>query len=148
MPITVGIDIGSGVVKTALFRTEGGKTIRFVPRSTSDPYYEIQVYETGQVQTRADNRHDLFNALAWLAFPKTKARINAMHAAEIPRERETNGGRRGSTSPTFSRACTCSASARTATWGCATKSLQRRTSCTSVTPTCMTTSRQGRRRMT
>jgi len=76
-------------------RTEGGKTIRFVPRSASDPYYEIQVYETGQVQTRADNRHDLFNALAWLAFPKTKARINAMHAAEIPRERETNGGRRG-----------------------------------------------------
>ena len=33
-----------------------------------------------------DNKHDLFNALAWLAFPKTKARINAMHAAEIPRE--------------------------------------------------------------
>jgi len=43
------------------------------------------------VQTRPDSKHDLFNALAWLAFPKTKARINAMHAAEIPRE----GGRRG-----------------------------------------------------
>ena len=33
--------------------------------------------------------HDLFNALAWLAFPRTKARLNAMHAAEIPAE----GGR-------------------------------------------------------
>ena len=43
------------------------------------------------MHTRPDNRHDLFNALCWLAFPRTKARINALHAAEIPRE----GGRRG-----------------------------------------------------
>ncbi len=72
-------------------RTEGGKPIRFVPPASSSPYYEVQVFETGRVQTRPDNRHDLFNALAWLTFPKAKARINAMHAAEIPRER----GRRG-----------------------------------------------------
>lgn len=72
-------------------RTEGGKQLRFVPPSRSDPYYEIQLFETGQVQTRPENWHDLFNALAWLAFPRTKARINAMHAAEIPRE----GGKRG-----------------------------------------------------
>lgn len=65
--------------------------MRFVPPSASDPYYEVQVFETGRVQTRAGSPHDLFNALAWLAFPRTKARINAMHAAEIPRE----GGRRG-----------------------------------------------------
>ena len=72
-------------------RSESGKPIRFVPPSASDPYYEVHLYETGRVQTRPDNKHDLFNALAWLAFPRTKARINAMHAAEIPRE----GGRRG-----------------------------------------------------
>jgi len=72
-------------------RTESGKPVRFVPPSTSDPYYEVQVFETGHVQTRPDNMHDRFNAIAWLAFPKTKARINAMHAAEIPRE----GGARG-----------------------------------------------------
>jgi len=72
-------------------RNEGGKPIRFVPPSAADPYYEVHLFETGRVQTRPDNRHDLFNALAWLAFPKTKARINAMHAAEIPKER----GRRG-----------------------------------------------------
>jgi len=76
-------------------RTERGIPVRFVPPSASDPYYEIQVFETGEVQTRPESRHDLFNALAWLAFPKTKARINAMHAAEIPRERERDGGRRG-----------------------------------------------------
>ncbi len=72
-------------------RTESGRPVRFVPRAPSDPYYEVHLFETGQVQTRPESRHDLFNALAWLAFPKTKARINAMHAAEIPRE----GGRRG-----------------------------------------------------
>ena len=72
-------------------RTESGKPIRFVPPSSADAYYDVHVFETGHVQTRPDNKHDLFNALAWLAFPKTKARINAMHAAEIPRE----GGKRG-----------------------------------------------------
>lgn len=76
-------------------KTESGKPVRFVPPSSSDPYYEVHVFETGHVQTRPDSKHDLFNALAWLAFPKTKARINAMHAAEIPRERENCGGKRG-----------------------------------------------------
>ena len=72
-------------------KSESGKPIRFVPPAAADPYYEVHLYETGRVQTRSDSKHDLLNALAWLAFPKTKARINAMHAAEIPRE----GGKRG-----------------------------------------------------
>jgi Protein of unknown function (DUF3025) len=72
-------------------KTESGRPIHFVPPGAKDAYYEIKVYETGRVETRPDNLHDFFNALAWLAFPRTKARINAMHAAEIPRE----GGRRG-----------------------------------------------------
>jgi hypothetical protein len=57
----------------------------------SDPYYEVHLYESGEVQTRPGNRHDLFNALCWLAFPRTKARINALHAAAIPGE----AGQRG-----------------------------------------------------
>lgn len=73
-------------------RTESGRALRFVPPGTSDAYYEVRVYESGCVATRADNLHDLFNALAWLAFPRTKARINALHAAAIPNEK----GRRGS----------------------------------------------------
>ncbi len=72
-------------------RTESGKAVRFVSPSSADPYYELHLYETGRVQSRPDNWHDLFNALAWFAFPRTKARINAMHAAQIPRE----GGKRG-----------------------------------------------------
>ena len=65
--------------------------MRFVPRGPGDPYYEIHLFESGQVHSRPGNFHDLFNALCWLAFPRTKSRINALHAAEIPRE----GGRRG-----------------------------------------------------
>jgi hypothetical protein len=65
--------------------------VRFVRPGPADPYYEIHLFETGEVHTRPDNHHDLFNALVWLAFPKTKARINAMHAREIPKE----GGQRG-----------------------------------------------------
>jgi hypothetical protein len=71
--------------------TESGRPLRFVPPAGADPYYEVHLFETGEVHTRPDNRHDLFNALCWLAFPRTKARLNALHAAEIPRE----GGRRG-----------------------------------------------------
>lgn len=72
-------------------RTESGRPVRFVAPAASDPYYEVHLYESGEVQTRPGNRHDLFNALCWLAFPRTKARLNALHAAAIPHE----GGRRG-----------------------------------------------------
>jgi len=72
-------------------RTASGQPVRFVPPGDAGAYYEVHLYRTGQVQTRPDSLHDLFNALAWLAFPRTKALINAVHAEEIPRE----GGRRG-----------------------------------------------------
>jgi hypothetical protein len=72
-------------------RTESGHAIQFVAPSADPRPYETQVYETGRIATRPDNRHDWFNALAWLAFPLTKARMNAMHAAQIPLEK----GRRG-----------------------------------------------------
>jgi DUF3025 family protein len=78
-------------------KTESGRPVRFVPPGGKDAYYEIKVYETGRVETRPDSLHDFFNALAWLAFPRTKARINAMHAAEIerremPREKHARRG--------------------------------------------------------
>lgn len=71
--------------------TASGRPVRFVAPSGGDPYYELQVCQTGRVQTRTDNWHDLFNAFCWLAFPRTKARLNALHAAQIPHE----GARRG-----------------------------------------------------
>jgi hypothetical protein len=72
-------------------RAESGHRIEFVAPTPERRSYEIRVFETGRIATRPDNLHDWFNALAWLAFPRTKARMNAMHAAEIPRE----GAQRG-----------------------------------------------------
>jgi hypothetical protein len=82
----------NALAEQAALRTESGLAVRFVPPARDAPRpYELRVFETGRVETRPDNLHDLFNALAWLAFPRTKARINAMHAAAIPAE----AGRRG-----------------------------------------------------
>ena len=46
--------------------------------------YETFISLTGRVPTR-DNLHDLFNALVWLTYPLTKARLNAVQATEIAR---------------------------------------------------------------
>ena len=73
-------------------KTESGKPLRFVPPGAKDAYYEAKVFQTGEVETRPDNPHDWLNALAWLAFPRTKARINALHARELPKDPK---GRRG-----------------------------------------------------
>jgi hypothetical protein len=81
----------NALAEEAGVRTASGRPLRFVAPAADDAYYEIRLFETGNVQTRPESLHDLFNALAWLAFPSTKARMNAMHAAEIPRERGVRG---------------------------------------------------------
>jgi len=49
-----------------------------------DHSYESHVASSGRVPSR-DNAHDLFNALIWLAWPRTKAALNARQAAELAR---------------------------------------------------------------
>ena len=83
---TPTLELLNSISEERNLKSESGKPVRFVPPAAADPYYEIHLYETGRVQTRPESKHDLFNALVWLAFPQTKARINAMHAAEIPNE--------------------------------------------------------------
>jgi hypothetical protein len=68
--------------------TSRGQPVRFVPaRAPGDadasrrPYYERHIAETGEVETRPESWHDLFNALAWIAYPRAKAQINAQHVA-------------------------------------------------------------------
>lgn len=88
------LDRLNALADEAGIRTESGCPVRFVPPEATDAYYEIRVFESGRVATRPESLHDLFNALAWLAFPRTKARINALHAAEIPREQGRRGRKR------------------------------------------------------
>lgn len=82
-------------------RSGGGRTLQFVaPAATGSPGaadYELSIYDEGRVPLRAANWHDLFNAMAWLAFPQVKAALNRAHAAELRAEpgaqRERNNGR-------------------------------------------------------
>jgi len=64
-----------------------GVPIRFVaPRAQHEArraHYELHIARTGEVATRPGNWHDLFNALAWVAWPRAKAAINAQHAAML-----------------------------------------------------------------
>lgn len=62
---------------------QNGLPLRFVAQEQGklgfESQYEPRCYLSGEVQTRANNWHDCFNALVWLTFPKSKAAINARH---------------------------------------------------------------------
>ncbi len=64
-----------------------GKPLRFVaprpPAARDRRHYELRIAETGEVETRPATWHDLFNALVWITFPRSKAVINAQHAAML-----------------------------------------------------------------
>jgi len=78
--------------------TSRGRPLRFVaPRERTDRerrYYELHIAATGEVETRAGNWHDLFNALVWVTFPRAKAAINAQHAAILEERGEAESRRR------------------------------------------------------
>lgn len=46
-------------------------------------YYEQIIAERRCVPTRADNWHDLFNALIWMQFPQSKWLLNRLHLQQI-----------------------------------------------------------------
>jgi len=74
-------------------RSGGGKRLTFVPASEIPGLeYERHIYENGQVSTRENNWHDLFNALVWCRLPRLKAALNAMHYSHL---HEAHAGRRG-----------------------------------------------------
>jgi hypothetical protein len=63
--------------------TRGGAPLRFVEQAGKaaafEDKYEARIYLKGEVQVRAANWHDLFNALVWLTFPRAKAALNERH---------------------------------------------------------------------
>ena len=78
--------------------TAQGQALRFVPpREQTDRErrdYERRIAATGEVETRPENWHDLFNALAWITYPQAKARINAQHAAILEERGDEEAKRR------------------------------------------------------
>ncbi len=83
------LDELSALARERGVRTAGGAPLAFVPAVARgkrvEDQYEVRIFRTGEVPTRADSSHDLFNALAWLAFPRTKAVLNRHHHDELLR---------------------------------------------------------------
>src|SRR5258706_13006521 len=79
--------------------TAAGAALRFVaqaPRADNfEDKYEPRIYMRGEVQFRACNWHDLFNALVWLAFPRAKAALNQRHFRELERQHPSGPQNRG-----------------------------------------------------
>ncbi|MCX7901413.1 MAG: DUF3025 domain-containing protein [Burkholderiaceae bacterium] len=83
----------SGAARAHGVTSGRGRPIVFVAADDAgNTPYELHIANTGRVPAR-DNWHDAFNALMWLAFPRTKAALNARQADEI--ERLGIGPRRG-----------------------------------------------------
>ncbi len=76
-----GVESGSGLPLRFVADAEGGGAAG--SPASRRVAYEARIFDAGEVATRVDGagaRHDLYNALAWLAWPRTKARLNALHA--------------------------------------------------------------------
>ncbi len=81
-------------------KLHSGKPLHFVEQGLGklafESQYEPRCYLSGEVQTRENNLHDLFNALVWLRFPLSKAAINLRHyraLAEATLTQDTQRGR-------------------------------------------------------
>ena len=83
-----GVEDLNAVARARGVTSGGGAPLRFVPAGDSaardfDSQYELRIHREGAVATRPGSHHDLFNALAWLAFPKLKAVLNRRHREEL-----------------------------------------------------------------
>ena len=71
-----------------------GMPLRFVPQEFGklpfEAQYEPRCFLKGEVPTRANNWHDLLNALVWFIFPKAKAAINARHFQALTEESDSS----------------------------------------------------------
>jgi len=76
-----------------------GKPLRIVrqgPRPAAfEEKYEARTYLKGELQVRNDHWHDYFNVLVWLAFPRTKAVLNARHYAAQLEQQAAGAPNRG-----------------------------------------------------
>lgn len=71
----------------------GGYAIQFVPSTElGDDAYEHRIYTTGQISTRPDNWHDLFNAMIWMQFPAIKTAMNSLHYNALSQPSEGTRG--------------------------------------------------------
>lgn len=57
-------------------------------------HYERRIHDHGRIATRAASWHDLFGALAWIDWPRTKLALNRMQVADLAVQGRGNRTRR------------------------------------------------------
>jgi hypothetical protein len=74
----------NAIASNCALTTAGGRLLKFVAQSELpvQTSYEAFIHRTGKVPTRT-NPHDFLNALIWLSYPRIKARLNALQAADL-----------------------------------------------------------------
>ena len=77
-------------------RNRRGIPLRVVEPDASGEPYEQRIYARGELPVRESDWHDLFNVLAWLTYPLSKAALNERHALSASQEfgDEARAGRR------------------------------------------------------
>ncbi|RFO95982.1 DUF3025 domain-containing protein [Rhodoferax lacus] len=80
----VAQQVAAGLSVAQALNATGLAPKRFIPQAElpAGVAYEAHIFAAGCVPTR-DGLHDFFNGLAWLHFPQTKLRLNALQAAQI-----------------------------------------------------------------
>ncbi|SIQ80736.1 DUF3025 domain-containing protein [Solilutibacter tolerans] len=56
-------------------------------------HYEVRIGEKGRIATRAENWHDLFNAMVWCRWPALKLAFNALQRSHIAKMGPSNRNR-------------------------------------------------------
>ncbi len=77
-----------------------GRPLRFAEaRAAGALAYEAAIFDDARIGVRRGSWHDAFNALVWLAFPRTKAALNARHRRDgmSVRPNARSGGRDATT---------------------------------------------------
>ena len=80
-------------------RVASGRPLAIVRQSPKplvfEDKYEARIYLRGELQVRRDHWHDYFNLLVWLAFPRSKAALNARHFAALKAQAAAGAPNRG-----------------------------------------------------
>jgi len=66
--------------------------VRLVEQDAATAPYELAIADAGCVPTRADNAHDLWNAIVWATFPRAKRTLTA-RLADFQRARYAAGAK-------------------------------------------------------
>ena len=79
-------------------QTRSGHHLTVVPQATAASHfedsYEPRIYLKGELQTREQSWHDLFQILIWRLFPETKAAVNELHYKALASRRNSDNPNR------------------------------------------------------